>query len=88
MSQLVEDFKAGKLDLVTLDWSKVSKEDQETIMGLIINGPDYDPNAPIPPVVPVKTTKPKNRGLGNTIKYVVIAGLVIGAGVIVYTLAF
>ena len=78
MSQLVEDFKAGKIDLVTLDWSTVPKEDQEIIMGLIINGFDYDPTAPVPPIVPVKTIKPRNRGLGNVIKYLTIAGLVFG----------
>ena len=78
MSQLVEDFKAGKVDLVTLDWTTVPKEDQEIIIGLHINGLDYDPTAPVAPIVPVKTIKPQNRGLGNVIKYLVIAGLVFG----------
>ena len=78
MSQLVEDFKAGKVDLVTLDWTTVPKEDQEIIIGLIINGIDYDPTAPVAPIVPVKTIKPQNRGLGNVIKYLAIAGLVFG----------
>ena len=78
MSQLVEDFKAGKIDLVTLDWSTVPKEDQEIIMGLIINGFDYDPTTPVVPIVPVKTTKPQNQGVGNVIKYLAIAGLVFG----------
>lgn len=89
MSQLVEDFKAGKLDLVTLDWNTVPKEDQDAIMALIgIDFGGVDPGTPIAPQPPAKPIKSKNRGLGNTVKYAAIAGLVIGAGVAIYTLVF
>lgn len=76
MGQYLEDFKAGKLDLITTNWSDIPKEDQDAISALI--GADIGGTSGDVVQVPVKPdpVKSHGRGVANVIKYGAILGLV------------
>ena len=83
MGQYLEDFKAGKLDLITTEWAVIPKEDQDAIMELI--GVDFGIGGDVVqvPVVPSKPIKSHGRGIANVVKYAVILGFVAGAVAVV-----
>lgn len=88
MGQYLEDFKAGNLDLMTVDWNTIPQEDQDGIMALITAGGDFGVGGDVVQV-PVKPdpVKSHGRGVANVVKYGAILGLVAGiVAVVVYFL--
>ncbi len=84
MSKVVDDFKAGTLDPLALDWSLLTEAEQTELLALMKAANDLAVANRVPP----KELKPSGRGVGKAIKYLAVTGLSVAVLVAVYTLVF